>query len=383
LSVRKGSEISSLIVGDSEAISDIRSIVATYSKSDASVLIRGQTGTGKELVSQALHQNSGRSDKPFQAINCAAIPDQFLESELFGHKRGAFTGSIADRKGRFELADLGTLFLDEIGDMPLDLQVKLLRVLEDGIVQPLGGGEKKVDVRIVAATHRNLEEMIAEGTFREDLFYRLNVLPINIPPLSERTSDIHLLIKHLANKFSKERKPISFSTDSLLILQQYEWPGNIRELSNFIQRFTILLPESEIDLFSINTQFLDPKISLLMAERHDTVKSKSVEIRDDGKNIGDNYTEIIEQSLLEPQEREVAGALVDTDDFEDIIRLSEKIVSIPEEGIESKKILSKLEEDFIRKALIQTNGNVSKASKLLCLGRTTLIQKIEKYEIAT
>ncbi|MEL0131531.1 MAG: sigma-54 dependent transcriptional regulator [Betaproteobacteria bacterium] len=383
MSVRKESEIGSLIVGDSEAISDIRSIVATYSKSDASVLIRGQTGTGKELVSQALHQNSDRSDKSFQAINCAAIPDQFLESELFGHKRGAFTGSIADRKGRFELADQGTLFLDEIGDMPLDLQVKLLRVLEDGIVQPLGGGEKKVDVRIVAATHRNLEEMIAEGTFREDLFYRLNVLPINIPPLSERTSDIPLLIRHLASKFSKETKPISFSSDSLLILQQYEWPGNIRELSNFIQRFTILLPESEIDLFSINTQFLDPKISLLMAERHDTVKSTSVEIRDDGKNIGDNYTEIIEQSLLEPQEREVAGALVDTDDFEDIIRLSEKIVSIPEEGIESKQILSKLEEDFIRKALIQTNGNVSKASKLLCLGRTTLIQKIEKYEIAT
>ena len=381
--VRKESEIGTLIVGDSDAISDIRSIVATYSKSDASVLIRGQTGTGKELVSQALHQNSDRSDKPFQAINCAAIPDQFLESELFGHKRGAFTGSIADRKGRFELADQGTLFLDEIGDMPLDLQVKLLRVLEDGIVQPLGGGEKKVDVRIVAATHRNLEEMIAEGTFREDLFYRLNVLPINIPPLSDRSSDIPLLIRHLAKKFSKKEKPISFSQDSLAILQQYGWPGNIRELSNFIQRFTILLPESEIDLFSINTQFLDPKISLLMAETHDTVKSTSVEIRDDGKNIGDNYTEIIEQSLLEPQEREVAGALVDTDDFEDIIRLSEKIVSIPEEGIESKQILSKLEEDFIRKALIQTNGNVSKASKLLCLGRTTLIQKIEKYEIAT
>ena len=383
MSVRKESEIKSLIVGDSEAISDIRSIVATYSKSDASVLIRGQTGTGKELVSLALHQNSDRSDKPFQAINCAAIPDQFLESELFGHKRGAFTGSIADRKGRFELADQGTLFLDEIGDMPLDLQVKLLRVLEDGIVQPLGGGEKIVDVRIVAATHRNLEEMIAEGTFREDLFYRLNVLPINIPPLSERASDIPLLIRHLASKFSKERKPISFSSDSLLILQQYEWPGNIRELSNFIQRFTILLPESEIDLYSINTQFLDPKISLLMAERHDAVKKKSVEIRDDGKNISDNYTEIIEQSLLEPQEREVSGALMDAGDFEDIIRLSEKIESIPEEGIESKQILSKLEEDFIRKALIQTNGNVSKASKLLCLGRTTLIQKIEKYEIAT
>lgn len=383
MSVRKESEISSLIVGDSEAISDIRSIVATYSKSDASVLIRGQTGTGKELVSQALHQNSDRSDKSFQAINCAAIPDQFLESELFGHKRGAFTGSIADRKGRFELADQGTLFLDEIGDMPLDLQVKLLRVLEDGIVQPLGGGEKKVDVRIVAATHRNLEEMIAEGTFREDLFYRLNVLPINIPPLSERTSDIPLLIRHLASKFSKERKPISFSSDSLLILQQYEWPGNIRELSNFIQRFTILLPESEIDLFSINTQFLDPKISLLIAERHDALKSKSAETGDYDENVRDDYTEIIDQGLLEPREREVAGALVDTDDFEDIIRLSEKIVSIPEEGIESKQILSKLEEDFIRKALIQTNGNVSKASKLLCLGRTTLIQKIEKYEIAT
>ena len=266
-------EINDLIIGDSESMAEIKSMVSTYSKSDASVLIGGDTGTGKELVSKAIHLNSHRKHKPFQAINCGAIPAQFLESELFGHKKGAFTGSISDRKGRFELADQGTLFLDEIGDMPLELQVKLLRVLEDGVVQPLGGGETKVDVRIVAATHRKLEEMMSQGKFREDLFYRLNVLPIKIPSLCQRTNDIPILIEHLAKKFSNQKKPISFTPESLDVLQHHKWPGNVRELANFVHRFTTLLPESQIDLFSINTQFLDTEIRLLIANRANTEQS--------------------------------------------------------------------------------------------------------------
>ncbi|MDA9908959.1 sigma-54 dependent transcriptional regulator [Gammaproteobacteria bacterium] len=374
-------EINDLIIGDSESMADIKSMVATYSKSDASVLIGGDTGTGKELVSKAIHLNSHRKHKPFQAINCGAIPAQFLESELFGHKKGAFTGSISDRKGRFELADQGTLFLDEIGDMPLELQVKLLRVLEDKVVQPLGGGEAKVDVRIVAATHRKLEEMMSQGKFREDLFYRINVLPIKIPSLCQRTNDIPILIEHLAKKFSNQKKPISFTPESLDVLQHHKWPGNVRELANFVHRFTTLLPESQIDLFSINTQFLDTEIRLLIANRANTEQSSFdfLSYKESANEVVVNNK--INQRKLVSNNVEADRKKFEMDDFEDIIALSENLEFIPEKGIHAKNILNKLEEEFIKKALIQTSGNVSKASKLLCLGRTTLIQKIEKYNI--
>ena len=374
-------EINDLIIGNSESMAEIKSMVATYSKSDASVLIGGDTGTGKELVSKAIHLNSHRKHKPFQAINCGAIPAQFLESELFGHKKGAFTGSISDRKGRFELADQGTLFLDEIGDMPLELQVKLLRVLEDGVVQPLGGGETKVDVRIVAATHRKLEEMMSQGKFREDLFYRLNVLPIKIPSLCQRTNDIPILIEHLAKKFSNQKKPISFTPESLDVLQHHKWPGNVRELANFVHRFTTLLPESQIDLFSINTQFLDTEIRLLIANRANTEQSSFdfLSYKESANEVVINNK--INQRNFVSNNVEADRKKFEMDDFEDIIALSENLEFIPEKGIDAKNILNKLEEEFIKKALIQTSGNVSKASKLLCLGRTTLIQKIEKYNI--
>ena len=374
-------EINDLIIGDSESMAEIKSMVSTYSKSDASVLIGGDTGTGKELVSKAIHFNSHRKHKPFQVINCGAIPAQFLESELFGHKKGAFTGSISDRKGRFELADQGTLFLDEIGDMPLELQVKLLRVLEDGVVQPLGGGETKVDVRIVAATHRKLEEMMSQGKFREDLFYRLNVLPIKIPSLCQRTNDIPILIEHLAKKFSNQKKPISFTPGSLDVLQHHKWPGNVRELANFVHRFTTLLPESQIDLFSINTQFLDTEIRLLIANRANTEQSSFdfLSYKESANEVVINNK--INQRNFVSNNVEADRKKFEMDDFEDIIALSESLEFIPEKGIHAKNILNKLEEEFIKKALIQTSGNVSKASKLLCLGRTTLIQKIEKYNI--
>src|SRR6056300_1266736 len=374
-------EINDLIIGDSESMAEIKSMVSTYSKSDASVLIGGDTGTGKELVSKAIHLNSHRKHKPFQAINCGAIPAQFLESELFGHKKGAFTGSISDRKGRFELADQGTLFLDEIGDMPLDLQVKLLRVLEDGVVQPLGGGETKVDVRIVAATHRKLEEMISQGKFREDLFYRLNVLPIKIPSLCQRTNDIPILIEHLAKKFSNQKKPISFTPESLDVLQHHKWPGNVRELANFVHRFTTLLPESQIDLFSINTQSLDTEIRLLIANRANMEQSSFdfLSYKESANELVINNK--INQRNFVSNNVEADRKKFEMDDFEDIIALSENLEFITEKGIHAKNILNKLEEEFIKKALIQTSGNVSKASKLLCLGRTTLIQKIEKYNI--
>ena len=366
-----------LIVGNSEAIHQLRSVIPTYAASDASVLIRGKTGTGKELISIALHKCSNREKNAFYAINCAAIPGQFLESELFGHKKGSFTGSIADRKGKFELCHEGTLFLDEIGDMPLDLQSKLLRVLEDGVVQPLGGGEIMVDVRIIAATHQNLEEMISKGTFREDLFYRINVLPITVPSLLERMDDVPVLIHHFAAVFAKDKPPIKFTEDSLKILLSYSWPGNVRELSNFVKRFTILMPGQIIDLLDISPQFLNKEINLVIA-------------RDSYHDVPFNFTEVNDAIYPEGKAESInlestknIENVIDIDDFEDIIRLSETPRVIPAEGIQTKEILQKLEERFIEKALTQTGGNVSKASKLLNLGRTSLIQKIDKYKLSS
>jgi sigma-54 specific flagellar transcriptional regulator A len=366
-----------LIVGNSEAIHQLRSVIPTYAASDASVLIRGKTGTGKELISIALHQCSNRENNAFYAINCAAIPGQFLESELFGHKKGSFTGSVADRKGKFELCHEGTLFLDEIGDMPLDLQSKLLRVLEDGVVQPLGGGEIKVDVRIIAATHQNLEEMISKGTFREDLFYRINVLPITVPSLSERMDDIPVLIQHFAALFAKDTAPIRFTDDSLKILLSYTWPGNVRELSNFVKRFSILMPGQIIDLLDISPQFLNTEINLVIAEDnyHDMPLKLTA--------VNDANDSIKKAESIDQESTTNIDDVIDIDDFEDIIRLSETPKNIPAEGIQTKEILQRLEERFIEKALTQTKGNVSKASKLLNLGRTSLIQKIDKYKLSS
>ena len=249
------------ILGSSSELTQLRGLIEQCASSDAPVLLRGESGTGKELVSRALHDYSARASKPFVAINCGAIPDQLLESELFGHRRGAFTGATCDRKGRFELAHKGTLFLDEIGDMPSQLQVKFLRVLEQKVIQPLGGiAETEVDVRIVAATHRDLEEMVSEGEFREDLLYRLNVLPIRIPPLNQRKEDIPELLDHFAELFAVNSQSINFTRRSLLLLQAYSWPGNVRELSNLVQRFSVLYPGKTIELSKIPEEFLSQEL---------------------------------------------------------------------------------------------------------------------------
>ena len=249
------------ILGSSTELTQLRGLIKQCAASDAPVLLRGESGTGKELVSRALHSQSARVSNPFVAINCGAIPDQLLESELFGHRRGAFTGATCDRKGRFELAHKGTLFLDEIGDMPSQLQVKFLRVLEEKVIQPLGGiSEIEVDVRIVAATHRDLEEMVSEGEFREDLLYRLNVLPIRIPPLSERKEDIPELLAHFAESFAVNNQKVNFTRRSLLFLQAYSWPGNVRELSNLVQRFSVLYPGKTIELSKIPEDFLSQEL---------------------------------------------------------------------------------------------------------------------------
>ena len=246
-----------LILGSSEATKRLRRLITQCADSTATVLIQGASGSGKELVSVSLHNQSSRFSQPFVALNCGAIPAQLLESELFGHKKGSFTGATCDRLGRFELAHEGTLFLDEIGDMPLDLQVKFLRVLEEKVVEPVGGSKAvEVDVRVVAATHRNIEKMVSEGKFSEDLFYRLNIIPISVPPLKERSSDIPELIGHFAERFSVGSRPISFSRRSTHLLQSYSWPGNVREMSHLMERAVLLAKSSQLTVEDLHLSAL-------------------------------------------------------------------------------------------------------------------------------
>jgi two-component system response regulator HydG len=228
--------------GKSRAFKDLLTRSAQAANSDATILILGESGTGKEVLAGHIVQNSPRALKPFVTVNCAAIPENLIEAELFGYKKGAFTGAYQDKKGRFMEADGGTIFLDEIGELPLAMQAKLLRVLQEGEASPVGGGAQKVDVRIIAATNKPLRKMVEEGTFREDLFYRLNVIPLTIPPLRQRPEDLHALILHFIAKYCRKNKRpnLSVSAEALRLMEQYGWPGNVRELENAIERAVIL-----------------------------------------------------------------------------------------------------------------------------------------------
>lgn len=242
------------IIGKDTTLKSVLNICEKASKSTSTVLIRGESGTGKELIAKAIHYNSDRKDKPFVRVNCAAIPENLIESELFGYEKGAFTGAIKNKPGKFSIANGGTIFLDEIGDMPTSMQVKLLRVIQEKEIESLGGlSPQKVDVRIIAATHRHLEEMIEKSTFREDLYYRLNVLSINLPPLRERREDINTLVDHFIDKFNKElnKNIIGIDKESLNLLEAYDWPGNIRELQNIVERAINLCDEDIISSIDI------------------------------------------------------------------------------------------------------------------------------------
>lgn len=254
------------IIGSSRAMQDVFDMIASVSHSDATVLIRGESGTGKELVAHAIHYNSHRAEKPFVKVNCAALPETVIESELFGHERGAFTGAIATRRGRFEIADGGTIFLDEIADLSPTTQIKLLRVLQEREFERVGGNDtRRANVRVITATNRNLEEQLSSGEFREDLYYRLNVFPIHIPPLRDRRSDILLLADHFIEKYSQRNHiPVRrISTPAIDLLMSYHWPGNVRELENCIER-AVLVSVDEV----IHSHHLPP--SLQSAESTDT-----------------------------------------------------------------------------------------------------------------
>ena len=335
------------------AMREIWQIVDAAAASDAPVMIRGETGVGKEVAARQVHQRSGRAGGTFVPINCGAVPSELLESELFGHRKGAFTGAISDHKGRFEIADGGTLFLDEIGDMPAHLQVKILRVLEDKAITPVGAvQETQVDVRIIAATHQDLEKMILSGSFREDLYYRLNVIPVNVPPLRERREEFDDFLEFFAEKHAGENDRITFSSLSRERLRDYHWPGNVRELSNLVARFNALWPESEIDISTIPRSMLPPGMR----------SSLSVEV-DTSANIASNDSQ---------------------SEVEAIIGLAQGWQSDNGEAdgeIEMRQILQDVESKLISAALEDSDGNVSAAAKRLNMQRTTLIQRIAKLGV--
>jgi DNA-binding NtrC family response regulator len=312
-------------IGDSEEMQQVFSVIEKVADTDTSVMVRGESGTGKELVARAIHFNSSRAEAAFVPINCAAIPRDLLESELFGHVKGAFTGATVSRPGRFELADGGTLFLDEVGEMPPELQVKLLRVLQDQKFERVGGTKTiQVDVRIIAATNKNLEQEIRKGTFRDDLFYRLNVVPIQIPPLRERVSDIPLMVHHFQDRLSREKnRPLkTFAKETVECLQNYPWPGNVRELENLVERVTILSEGEEITMADLPEKFTSP----------------------------------VRVTNIQPLE-------------------------IPAQGISLNDAVEEFENQLITKAMRLADGVKSKAAKLLNLNRTTLVEKIKKKNL--
>lgn len=314
------------IIGQSEAIRQVLTAIEKVSQTDATVLITGESGTGKELVARAIHYNSRRNDRPLMTVSCAAIPEGLLESELFGHVKGAFTGAVSTQEGKFMAATGGTIFLDEIGDMSPQLQVKLLRVLQERRVEPLGTTQSvDIDVRIITATNQNLEELIGEGRFREDLFYRLNVVPVAVPPLRERQDDVMLLANYFIEMYSKahDYEWIMLNDQVKNIFKNYRWPGNVRELENTVERLVVLKHGNEITV----------------------------------RDLPEKFSQLTNAFFVK------AG------------------IAIPDTGISLKNVVDDFEDTLIRKALDKTNWNKNRAARLLHLNRTTLVEKIKKKRI--
>jgi sigma-54 specific flagellar transcriptional regulator A len=369
-------------IGASPSAEAIRNLIERVASSNATVLITGESGTGKELVARALHDQSDRCGGNFVPINCAAIPKDLLESELFGHRKGAFTGAMADRIGRFELAHGGTIFLDEIGDLSLDMQVKLLRVLQERTVDPVGALKSvEVDVRVVAATHRDLEAEIEAGRFREDLYYRLNVLPLNTPALRQRAQDVPALLTHFAEYFAaKGQTPISFAVDFMEALKDYSWPGNVRELSNLVDRFNTLFNGQTLTLATVPSSLLPKGLRVLQAERVTTPLIDSLEIVAPISNH--DLHQSANAEVMNPFANPSPPAAMDMhNEVQDIIMLAQGLPSLPPEGLSLKDRLADIERDLILQALNRTDGNVSQTARLLNLQRTTLIEKLNKYDL--
>ncbi len=329
------------LVGTSRKVQQVRQLMEQVADKDVSVLITGESGTGKEVVARNLHYHSSRREKPFVPVNCGAIPAELLESELFGHEKGAFTGAITARVGRFELAEGGTLFLDEIGDMPLNMQVKILRVLQERTFERVGSNRtQSANVRVIAATHKNLEDLIESGEFREDLYYRLNVFPIEMPSLRDRVEDIPLLINELISRMEKEKRgSLRMNSAAIMSLCRHDWPGNVRELANLIERLAIMNPYGVIGVQELPKKF-----------RYVDDYDENRPVEDSGMPSG------------------VPG----------LVGLDAPAL-LPVNGLDLKDYLSNLERQLIQQALDEAGGVVARAAEKLRIRRTTLVEKVRKY----
>ncbi len=336
------------IVGESKPIREVFELIEKAAPTNSTVMIFGESGTGKEIIARALHAKSLRADKPFVAVNCAAIPSELLESELFGYEKGAFTGAGVTRIGRMEMAHQGTVFLDEIGDMPLTLQVKLLRVLAEREIDRIGGSKSiHIDIRVIAATHRNLEQAVQDGSFREDLYYRLNIIPVMMPPLRERRTDIPLLTKFFLAKLNPITNGLdkTISDETMAILMDYAWPGNIRELANFIERMVVLSPGPVITPRDLPDKILG---------NHPRGKWNTLE----NEESEESPTQVLQVSLRKTYS-----------------------MSLPEEGMNLKKAVEDFERGLILEALEKSDWVKNKAATLLGLNRTTLVEKLKKMNL--
>jgi sigma-54 dependent transcriptional regulator, flagellar regulatory protein len=367
--------------GTSRPMRDVHRLIEQVAPFDTNVLILGESGTGKEMVARHIHELSGRSGHPFVPVNCGAIPADLLESELFGHEKGAFTGALSTRLGRFEFAEGGTLFLDEIGDMSLQMQVKLLRVLQERSFERVGSNRTiRCNVRIIAATHRDLDAAIGAGRFREDLFYRLNVFPVQMPPLRERLEDLPVLIDHLVQRHAEGTgRRIRLDKDAMNCLARNPWPGNVRELANLLERLAILFPEQSVKAADLperyrnmgTTAWFGGGVRIAPVAR-DSLKPASAsaalleELLETGETLysDTNY----EDAALEDVE------LAPTREFNGF--------ELPSGGMDLKDHLSTIEVGLIRKALVEADGTVAEAARLLGMRRTTLVEKLRKYRLS-
>ena len=336
------------LVGTSRKVQHVRELMSQVADKDVTVLITGESGTGKEVVARNLHYHSPRREQPFVPVNCGAIPPELLESELFGHEKGAFTGAISSRAGRFEMAQGGTLFLDEIGDMPLNMQVKILRALQERTFERVGGNKTyHADVRIIAATHKKLETMIESGDFREDLYYRLNVFPIEMPALRERVEDLPLLLNELISRLENEQRgSIRFNSAAIMSLCQHNWAGNVRELANLVERMAIMYPYGVAGVKDLPAKF--------------------------------RYVEEADETDDEEASSQHLAAL---QAVANIVNIDAKPL-LPHEGIDLKAYIASLEQNLIQQALDDANGVVARAADKLQIRRTTLVEKMRKYDLS-
>ncbi|WAJ69323.1 sigma-54 dependent transcriptional regulator [Catenovulum adriaticum] len=353
--LRSSKDLQHTLVGHSHEMQVVRKLIEQVAPTDANVLVLGESGTGKEVVAQAIHRLSKRAKGPFVPVNCGAIPGELLESELFGHEKGAFTGAISTRKGRFELAQGGTLFLDEIGDMPLQMQVKLLRVLQERMFERVGSAlQIKSNVRVIAATHRELENLVNEGKFREDLYYRLNVFPVETPALRERREDLPLLINELIRRLTEQAQDsVKLTDNAIQSLMEHKWAGNVRELSNLIERLSILYPNQLVDVAELPKKYQHIEVDTFEPEYPESVLER------------DALNDLFSFSEDEALEEEQAS--------------TQMVTELPLEGLNLKEYLSEVEVDLINQALSAQEGVVARAAEMLGMRRTTLVEKMRKY----